>query len=103
MVLQNMHNMHNMQNMQNMQNIWNPVHLVYGGTYLYVPARTVMYSSIVHTGTYFRKFSHGGTYQYVLAQTNDQKYVRVRTNTYFWQYKAVYGSTRRIMEIQGST
>ncbi len=84
--------------------IWNPVLLlVYGGTYRYVPVRTSMYSSIVHTGTYFWKISHGCTYWYVLVQTNDQNYVPVRTSTYFWQYKAVHGSTRQFMEVQGST
>ncbi len=35
------------------RDIWNPVHLVYGGTYRYVPVRTSMYAYIVRTGTYF--------------------------------------------------
>ncbi len=82
---------------------WNPVHLVYGSTYRYVTVRTGMYSSTVHTGTYFWKISHGGTYWYVLVQTNDQKYVPVRTSTYFRQYKAVHVRTRQFMEVQGST
>jgi hypothetical protein len=78
--------------------------LVYGGTYRYLPVCTGMYSSIVHTGR-IRTFGiFAWRYIQVLVQTNDQKYVRVRTRTYFWQYKAVtvYGSTRRFMEEQGS-
>ncbi len=55
------------------QTIWNPVHLVYGGTYRYVPVRTCMYCSIAHTGTYFWKILHDCTYQYVLVRTGIEK------------------------------
>ncbi len=44
---------------------WNPIHLVYGGMYWYVPVRTSMYASTVHTSTYFLRYSYGATYQYV--------------------------------------
>ena len=33
--------------------IWNPIHLVYVGTYLYVPICTDLYYAIVCTGTYY--------------------------------------------------
>ena len=33
--------------------IWNPIHLVYVGTYRYVPICTDLYYAIVCTGTYY--------------------------------------------------
>jgi hypothetical protein len=58
-----------------------------------------MYSSIVHTCTYFWKFSHDGTYQYVLVRTGIEKLPKVRTSTYFSLSITVYGGTWRYMAV----
>ena len=80
--------------------IWNPIHLVYGGMYWYVPVRTGMYAYIVHTSTYFSRYSYGGTYQYVPVRTSIEKLPKVRTSTYFFVSVTVQGGTRRYKAVQ---
>ena len=72
---------------------------VHTGTYRYVPVCTLPMYVPVRT---FCEFSHDGTYRYIPVQTKYQKYVRVRTSTYFalsitvhgsiWQYMAVHAN-----------
>ncbi len=88
-----------MQN--NMQNIiWNPIHLVYGGMYWYVPVRTGMYVRIVHTSTYFSRILYNGTYWYVPVRTSTEKLPKVRTSTSFFVSVTVQGGTRRYKAVQ---
>jgi hypothetical protein len=94
--------------------IWNPVHLVYGGTYRYVPVRTGTYRYVLLYSMYqyvllviFRITVHTSTYWYVLVQKNHQKYVRVRTSRCLSRFMAVHGGTWQYMQnsitVYGST
>ena len=80
--------------------IWNPIHLVYGGMYWYVPVCTGMYVCIVHTSTYFSRILYNGTYQYVPVRTSTEKLPKVRTSTYFFVSVTVQGGTRRYKTVQ---
>ena len=97
--------------------IWNPIHLVYGGTYRYVPVRTGTYAKQYIAVRTFGKFLHDGTYQYILVRTGTELFTKVRTSTYFcvsiavhgstWRYKAVhdkfYHGLWQYMTVHGST
>ena len=83
--------------------IWNPIHLVYGGMYWYVPVRTGMYAYTVHTSTYFSRYSYGGTYQYVPVRTWSYQYRKITKSTYEYVLFRVCHGTRRYKAVQGST